>query len=90
MKNQYSNNLNQIQQLWSNGLRGTGPEGRIIKRDENLINNALSKSTSSNDKTTVTSTTTSTTTTSNNNLTKEEIIELKKQLNKVSKQNVPH
>jgi len=90
MKNQFSNQLNQIQQLWSNGFRGTGPDGRIIKRDETLINNALNKSTTTDIKSSTTTKSQTKSTSTNNNLSKEEIIELKKQLNKQSKQHVPH
>jgi len=54
MRAEYKGRLNEIQTLWNNGFRGSGPDGRIILRDNESLGASLKKASSNtSDKNTV-------------------------------------
>lgn len=44
MKVKYQDKIEQIDALWKNGFRGSGPKGRIILSDDAALKSELNKS----------------------------------------------
>jgi len=67
VRKQFESKINEVQSLWNGGWRGTGPQGRIVKKDIDTLNSALASQTSNNS-TSTTSTTTNSTSKANENI----------------------
>lgn len=76
MKTKLSAELGKVNELWNNGFRGSGPDGRIILRDLDLVNQKMSIHPVSQ-ATTV-------------NLGETDSVSLRRSLNIESKKSVPH
>jgi len=92
MKVKYQDKIEQIDALWKNGFRGTGPKGRIILSDDAALKSELNKPSSTSSSTSTSSSIEYNTSSFELDqiMTKVDFKILKRDLALVSNKSVPH